>query len=199
MPDTASATLSAPEADLVPTLLPMAPTQALAGDFQFDAGQGPLSGTQGRAADLVDEQRRQGFVVGGLRLMARYDEGSELAEIPTVYRLPNVPRWFRGFTNLQGVLVPVFDLARYLGLTEQSATRPLLLVLSHGTNAAGVVIDGMPRRLRYTPGDQTQVDAAPPRVVPYLRGACLIDDQPWFDLDVNALLDALARDMEATS
>jgi chemotaxis signal transduction protein len=196
MHDTATAPPSFQQAQTVPAPLAMAPTQALAGDFDLGAAAGLLPGTPAQA---TQDQRRQGFVVGGLRLMTRYDEGSELAEIPTIYRLPNVPSWFLGFTNLQGVLVPVFDLARYLGLGGQKPARPLLLVLSHGANAAGVVIDGLPRRLRYAPGDQTQLDAAPPKVVPYLRGACLIDDQPWFDLDANALLDTLARDMETSS
>jgi chemotaxis signal transduction protein len=182
--------------------LPLTPTQALLSGFDTGA---PFTGAQfnarrgASAQALADEQRRQGFVVGGLRLMIRFEEGSELAEMPTLYRLPNVPPWFKGFANLQGVLIPVFDLARYLGLDSKPPARPLLLVLSHGDNAAGVVIDGMPQRLRWSQQDASDASAAPARLAPHVRGASLIEDQLWFDLECNSLLDALEHAMETPS
>ena len=48
--------------------------------------------------------------------MIRFEDGSELTELPDLYRLPNAPGWVRGMANLHGVLIPVFDLAGYLGL-----------------------------------------------------------------------------------
>jgi len=182
----------------------MTPTQALMQGFEIDVDVDPKHETlqtarRVHASGAQDEQQRQGFIVGGLHLMIRYDEGSELSEVPRLYPLPNVPAWFQGFANLQGVLVPVFDLAGYLGLDGKPPSHPLLLVLSHGENAAGVVINGMPQRLRWSAADQADSSAAPSAVAPHLRGASQIGEQLWFDLECNSLLDALEQAMGATA
>ena len=149
-------------------------------------------------ARSASDQTRQGFRVGTLQLMIRYEEGSQLIDMPQIYRLPNVPAWFCGMANLYGMLTPVFDLSRYIGIEPQAGAKQMLLVLSHGADAAGVLIDGMPERLRWTEAERTNTDIAPDILVPHLRGACLIGDELWFDLETASFLDALELSMGAT-
>ena len=117
----------------------LAPTEALLRGFDF-ASEGEVeneidaapaaSVTVTVARGTVDGvQARQGFCIGSLRLMIPYAEGSELTDLPPVYRLPNVPRWFIGMANLHGMLVPVFDLARQFGIEHEQPKKPMLLVL----------------------------------------------------------------------
>lgn len=142
------------------------------------------------AAAAASEQARQGFRVGSLRLMVRYDEGSELADLPPVHSLPCAPDWLLGMTNLHGLLVPVFDLASHLELPPaEASSRAMLLVLGHDDDAVGIVIDGLPRRLRL-PEDSAEV-VAPRCLDGLIRASCLIDGEPWFDLDVPLLLSRL--------
>ena len=148
-------------------------------------------------ASSAGNQARQGFRVGTLQLMIRYEDGSQLIEMPQIYRLPNVPAWFRGMANLYGMLTPVFDLSRYIGVEPQAGAKQMLLVLSHGANAAGILIDGMPERLRWTEAERTETDMAPDTLAPHLRGACLIGDGLWFYLETMSLLDALELSMGA--
>ena len=149
-------------------------------------------------ARSADHQTRQGFRIGTLQLMIRYEDGSQLIEMPQIYRLPNVPEWFRGMANLYGMLTPVFDLSRYIGVEPLAGAKQMLLVLSHGTDAAGILIDGMPERLRWTEAERTDTDMAPDILAPHLRGACLIGDGLWFDLETSSFLDALELSMGAT-
>lgn len=172
-------------------LLP--PTQALAAGAAFVP---PAAAGDAQARDAL--QVRQGFRVGGIGLMARDEDGSELTEVPAVHRLPNAPAWLRGICNLHGLLVPVFDLALFAGLPAQQAQRPMLLVLSHGADAAGVLIDGMPQRLRFGAAQAASAQAAPTALVPLLRGAALLGPHLWFDLDRPALLDALETSLQTT-
>ena len=79
--------------------------------------------------------------MGGLHLMIGYEDGSQLTELPQVFRMPNAPRWMLGMANLHGTLIPVFDLAAYLGIEREATDRRFLLVLGHGADAAGVVIE----------------------------------------------------------
>ena len=177
----------------------MAPSEALTRGFVLEQplAVGAAASPRGTAvtASAAGARVRQGFRVGGLNLMVRYEDGSELTEMPEVFRLPNVPGWFRGIANLHGMLTPVFDLSRYLGVAPDSAARQMLLVLSHGANAAGMVIDGLPQRLRWTSAQDADAGAAPPKLASQVRGAALIGEQLWFDIESAALLDALEQAM----
>ncbi|NTU56185.1 MAG: hypothetical protein HGA79_08040, partial [Anaerolineales bacterium] len=59
--------------------------------------------------------------MGNITSLIRYENGSELSDMPAIYRLPNAPDWFAGVANLHGLLVPVFDLASYLGTQHLAA------------------------------------------------------------------------------
>jgi twitching motility protein PilI len=182
----------------------MTPLQALTAGFDLevvsDAARTPLERVrEGGKSYSAPEQFRQGFRLGDLRLMIRFEDGSELTEMPDLYRLPNVPDWFCGMANLHGMLTPVFDLARYLGIQRDASGKRMLLILSHGADAAGVLIDGLPERLRWTEKERTDTSTAPERLAPLLRGACLAEDRLWFDLDVVLLLNVLEQALEASS
>jgi twitching motility protein PilI len=192
---------------------PLSPTQALTQKFDVmhtHHAPSTAGGVSGHAAGATAaaQQVRQGFRIGDLGLMIRYEHGSELTEMPPVVRLPNAPDWFAGVANLHGTLTPVFDLARYADVSMDygiAATpgapaaydqRPMLLVLLHGADAAGIVINGLPRRLRFTPGDASASQTTPPRLASHIRAAALIDGQWWFDLDCASLLRSLESDLE---
>ncbi|AEG93023.1 chemotaxis protein CheW [Ramlibacter tataouinensis] len=175
--DAAFATL-APLAQLAPSQALAMPANAV---LAFTA---PLA-----AAD--QDERRQGFAVGGLRLMIRYEDGSELAELPASTALPNAPHWFVGTANLHGVLVPVFDLAAYLGVARGGRARPMLLVLGHSDDVTGMVIDGLPRRLRWNAAQVADPGTIPPALAGLVHNAVTVADELWLDLDMPALLDAL--------
>lgn len=177
---------------MAPALL--SPTQALAADPSSTAAMPAAPVAAARSALQV----RQGLRVGGIGLMVRDEDGSELTEVPVIHRLPNAPAWLCGICNLHGLLVPVFDLATYAGLPPQAPKRPMLLVLSHGADAAGVLIDGMPQRLRFGPGQAADPHAAPAALLPLLRGAALLGNHLWFDLDRPALLDALETSLKTS-
>ena len=173
-------------ADAAPRLTP---TEALTRGFTAV----PAAPAAETAQKAESAWRGQGFRVGPLGLMVGYADGSELMELPAVYRLPNAPAWFLGIANLHGAMTPVFDLATYLGVTPDPAAKRMLLVLLHGADAAGVVIDGLPRRLRREAGALQHEGTAPPQLAGHVHGATLIDDQLWFDLDVRSLLGTLEQ------
>jgi twitching motility protein PilI len=181
----------------------LAPTEALLRGFEFEVRtDGTTATAQVAVAAVAEEalrgpQLREGFRIGELALMIRYENGSELTDLPLTYRLPNAPDWFTGIANLHGSLVPVFDLARYFGVEHSLDAKPMLLVLGRGVDAAGVVIDGLPARLRFDASDRA--DDAP---VPLALEGCVnqtywAGEQTWMDLQVDALLNKLNDDLAA--
>jgi len=184
-----------------PPGLLLAPTEALLRGFVFDEPAAPDAAVAAAAAGPrapAGVLLREGFRVGGLRLMIRYEDGSELTDLPPVYRLPRAPAWLLGMANLHGALVPVFDPAELLGVVH-GEDKPMLLVLGHGDARAGVVIDGLPVRLRLEPGDRIPDAALPPRLAACAEGVWWSEGADWIDLQVDAWLAQLAADLAASA
>lgn len=194
-----------PEADL-----PMTPIQALTAGFDLpkayanDAGEVSAASSVAPANDpsaATRIEQRQGLRVGNLHLMIRYEDGSELADLPRVYRLPDAPAWFHGMTNLHGTLIPVFSLAEYLGLDEHAGlqgpggSQRMMLVMGSGADAVGVLIDGLPQRLRFQ-GEQRVEDApVPAQLEGCIAGTYWIDQQAWMDFMPAGLFDRLEAEL----
>jgi len=194
------------DAALAPPMLTL--TEALGRGFEFD-GQNPgttalaaaytTAGTSaGGTVSAGELQQREGFQIGHLGLMIRYEDGSELSDLPKTYRLPNAPDWFAGVANLHGLLIPVFDLARYLGVEHQRDAKPMLLVLGHATDAAGVVIDGLPLRLRFRDGDRAEDAPVPAALEGCVTQTYWAAQRTWMDLQVPALLTKLSDELAAS-
>lgn len=135
---------------------------------------------------------RQGFRIGELCLMIAYEDGSELVDIPNIYYIPNVPDWFLGVVNLHGVVIPVVSVANYLDISSHTSEhKQRLLILGHGNEAVGIVIDNLPDRLHWTSQQRISKNTAPAKLLEHVRHACLIDNELWFDLDSASFCQAL--------
>ena len=154
------------------------------------------------ASVSADTHSRQGVRIGGVGLMLTYEDSSELTDIPHLYYLPNAPAWIMGLANLHGNFVPVLDLAAYLGIEKDKVPsasqsmdtdKSMLLVLGHGAEAAGIIIDGIPQRLVPLQQQQTDMDTAPALLMPHIREAYFLNEQLWFDLDCRSLLSTLEQ------
>jgi chemotaxis signal transduction protein len=126
-------------------------------------------------------------------MMIRHEDCSELSEISSIHRLPNAPPWFCGMVNLHGKLIPVFDLARFIGADFQAGAKRKLLVFAREGDAAGFLINGLPERLGKLGEKYDGLEAAPKQMLPHLKGASLIDGELWFDLDTLSLLAEIER------
>ena len=108
-----------------------------------------------------DDIVRQAFRIGQMRLLAPFATASELVEMPNVYPLPRMPANLLGLVNLHGRIVPLFDLAALFETQHLPREKRMVLVMGHGNDAAGMVIDGLPRRLVFTPDSQIITPALP--------------------------------------
>jgi twitching motility protein PilI len=191
--------ISAESGNLPGPLLP--PSVALSRGFEL-LGQGPepvpapstLAAAGGPSGPVV---LREGSCLGELRLRIHYQYGNELTDLPAVYRLPRAPGWFLGMANLHGTLVPVFDAATLFGVMHDSQAKPMLLVLGHGDEKAGLVIDGLPVRLRFTAADRIENAAVPDGLSNCVDSAYWYEGLDWMDLQVDALLRTLGEQLSA--
>lgn len=175
----------------------LAPTAALLRSFEIDE---PLAAARGGApaaggATAGQLLLREGFRVGPLHLAIRYEDGNELTDLPAVHALPRAPAWFRGMANLHGSLVPVFDAATLFGVAANGGAKRMLLVVGHDEGKAGLVIDGLPVRLKLRTEDRLQDAAVPAPLAGCVNAAYWSGDDEWMDLDTAGLLDRLEQEL----
>ena len=138
-----------------------------------------------------NEVVRQAFRVGHMHLLAPFAKASELTEMPNVYPLPRMPANLLGLVNLHGRIVPLFDLAALFETEHLPREKRMLLVIGHGNDAAGIVIDGLPRRMAFAPEAQILSPALPEGPAAAIVATYLAGDDAWFEFDYAQLLDQL--------
>jgi purine-binding chemotaxis protein CheW len=134
---------------------------------------------------------RQAFRIGNVRMLAPFATASELTEMPNVYPLPRSPANLLGLVNLHGRIVPLFDLAALFETQHLPREKRMLLVIGHGSDAAGIVIDGLPRRMVFKPEAQVMPPALPASAALTVTAAYAQGKDTWFEFDYAQLLDQL--------
>jgi chemotaxis signal transduction protein len=148
-------------------------------------------GAPGPAEVNPNDIVRQAFRIGHVRLLAPFATASELVEMPNVYPLPRMPANLLGLVNLHGRIVPLFDLATLFDTTHLPREKRMLLVIGHGDAAAGIVIDGLPRRLVFQPENEIIPPALTAAAATAVVAAYSQGHEAWFEFDYAQLLDQL--------
>jgi twitching motility protein PilI len=138
---------------------------------------------------------RQAFRIGPLRLLAAFGDASELSEMVPCFRLPNTASWFVGFANLHGTLVPVFDMATFMGIEHDAKASPYLLVFGKDDSAAALIVDGVPKRFRMTEAERVDTPALPAALEDYVPLAYMHDGTVWLDFDHRRFIEVLAQQL----
>ena len=129
------------------------------------------------AADLPSQPTRQdswsgiGFRLGEHWYVAPMGEVSEVLHEPRFTQLPGVKSWVKGVANLRGRLLPMMDLAGFLG-HELSAARKQrrVLVVEHNDVFAGLMVDEV-FGLQHFAGDSLEpVEAVSGPIAPFIKG-----------------------------
>ena len=134
---------------------------------------------------------RQAFRIGHMRLLAPFATASELVEMPNVYPLPRMPANLLGLVNLHGRIVPLFDLANLFETQHLPREKRMVLVMGHGNDAAGIVIDGLPRRLVFRPDQQILTPALPAAAADAAIASYVQGPDAWFEFNYASLLEQL--------
>jgi chemotaxis signal transduction protein len=150
-----------------------------------------LGGLSGPVEENPNDIVRQAFRIGHMRLLAPFATASELVEMPNVYPLPRMPANLLGLVNLHGRIVPLFDLAPLFDTQHLPREKRMLLVIGHGEAAAGIVIDGLPRRMVFQPENEIVPPVLPAAAATAVVSTYSQGDDAWFEFNYAQLLDQL--------
>jgi purine-binding chemotaxis protein CheW len=159
----------------------------------------------GRDRDLLpDEQdetspgERQSEFLGFM--LADEEYAIDILEIKEIIRLQNItpvprtPDYLKGIITLRGVIVPIFDLRRRLGLKEVEhgpATR--IVVVYRGEEFAGLIVDAITQVMRV---NVDSIEPPPPTIgtveAEFIRGVTRHQDRLVILLNLVRVLDVSA-------
>lgn len=149
------------------------------------SGPPPGSATTAGAPQFV------GFELAEQAYAFRIDRIREIILPASVARLPDVPAYVDGVSNLRGTIIPIINLRALFGLPRRpidAETRTI--VVSVGPRTMGCLVDSVSRVMRIA---TDQIQAAPDTVATaghaYLEGFARVGGQLCILLDVDSLLD----------
>lgn len=122
-----------------------------------------------------------GFELMGRRFVAPMGEVSEMLEVPYYTRLPGVKPWVKGVANVRGRLLPVCDLAVFLGDRIHSARKQQrILVLENEDLYTGLLVDRV-FGMQHFPVDtyNSELSYEHQAVAPFSEGCYLNDGIEW--------------------
>jgi twitching motility protein PilI len=122
--------------------------------------------------------------------VAPRDDIREVIPPPTITRVPGAKTWMLGVANVRGSLLPVTDLAGFVGEALQPPGRnSKLLVLNSDRVPAGLVVDEVAGYRQFVPADQRHSlkESAPRLLAPYLLGAFAREGRPWLVISLRKL------------
>jgi chemotaxis signal transduction protein len=109
--------------------------------------------------------------------------------------VPHAPAWLLGAANVDGAVIPVFDLACWLDPAQATPPGPgrYVLVGGDGECAAGLIFRGLPTLVNTVGGVAPNL---PPALAEFARGAAVDGTgRPWAVIDAPALLEAWAAEL----
>ena len=93
---------------------------------------------------IAEARKLIAFSLLGHDYLIPLDEVSEILELPESTKLPRVKSWVTGLANVRGRLLPIVDLAAFLGGSLSSAVRDRrVLVLDINSVYVGVAVDSV--------------------------------------------------------
>ncbi len=159
----------------------------------FDALRGLADKCRESAAGLpqkiesVPRWRGLGFMALGERFVAPMGQIVEMMEVPAHTRLPGVQPWVTGLANVRGRLLPLFDLAMYLGgqLSQQKRYHRVLL-LETDDIFSGLIVEralGM-QHFELEQFKESSSNDVPKSLEPYISGSYVDESaQHWNVMD----------------
>src|SRR5512139_2783466 len=100
-------------------------TRELSGEAAGVAGAGERGAAASAQVELL------GFQLADEEYAIDVLEVKEIIRIQPITSVPRSPAWIRGIATLRGVIVPIFDLRRRLGLAEIEQGADARIVVAH--------------------------------------------------------------------
>ena len=168
-----------------------------------DAAQACAFDAQAQSPAHVVKQLAQGVQCGPFSLAFNFDWARQIVDQFELVPVPRAPGWVLGAVNVNGLIVPVVDLANYFssaGMPAQMERGQRLLVggvqSEDAEGALALAFSLTPVQLEYTPQPLTDLQGLPTRLQEVCRGAASDDrGHHYIEIDPERLMATLSAEL----
>ena len=121
--------------------------------------------------------------------VAPREDVREILPLPPMSRVPGGKPWLLGVANVRGSILPVSDLAQFLGQVRRNVTSTTrVLVLNNARVPAGLLVDEVAGYRQFAPEDQRHARTSEAGTArPFLLGAFERDARLWWVMSLHKL------------
>lgn len=131
------------------------------------------------------------FTLAGSNYVAPMDEVYEILSVQGFTRLPGVKPWMFGVSNVRGRLVPIIDMAMFLGeRSQQSYRNKRILIIENEEFLYGLVVDSV-EGMQHFPMDSYSEQSPPEvsaQILPFVQGHYTRDNRVWAVFSMHELV-----------
>ncbi len=122
--------------------------------------------------------------------VAPREDVREILPTPPMSRVPGAKPWLLGVANVRGGILPVADVAQFLGQGRRvDAPAMRVLVVNSSRIPAGLLVDEVAGYRQFAVGDQRHERVAEAgALAPYLLGAFEREERTWLALSLQKLV-----------
>jgi len=149
---------------------------------------------EGEDEGAAEKTELLGFMISDEEYALDILEIKEIIRLQTITPVPRTPDYLKGIITLRGVIVPIFDLRRRLGLEERehgSLTR--IIVVYRGEEYAGLIVDSITQVMRI---GAEQIEPPPTTIgvveAEFIRGVTRHQERLVILLNLSRVLDVTA-------
>lgn len=132
-----------------------------------------------------------GFHLVGQEYAFRIEQIQEIVIPDRVARVPQVPDYVEGVSNLRGAIIPIVSLRRLFDLEPKEKDEETRTIVANvGTKTIGCTVDSVTQVMRISPEQiQPAPDIVSSKEASYITGFAKIDTRIVVLLDIQELLD----------
>ena len=153
-----------------------------------------LAAEEGEEEGAAEKTELLGFMISDKEYALDILEIKEIIRLQTITAVPRTPDYLKGIITLRGVIVPIFDLRRRLGLKEREhgpLTR--IVVVYRGEEYAGLIVDSITHVMRI---GAEQIEPPPTTIgvveAEFIRGVTRHQERLIILLNLSRVLDVTA-------
>ncbi|MEP4532331.1 MAG: chemotaxis protein CheW [Cyclobacteriaceae bacterium] len=132
------------------------------------------------------------FSLSGNQFAVEINKVNEVVKTPLVTPVPRTPDYIPGIATIRNNSIILIDLAKKLGLDDESSDYDYTMILSSDRFTVGILLPGVPGNIRV---DGSDIEAASgavtelPREETYIKGVVRYSGQTAFFIDIDELIE----------
>lgn len=135
--------------------------------------------------------RGVGFLLADQHLVMEMGDVREILQPPKLTKVPGVRSWVLGVANVRGRLVPVMDLAGFLGLPSRANWRSRrVLVVEKDNHLCGLLVDAVLGMQQFTEDALEPLSGCLAELEKFTSNSYTRDGQSWAVFELDQLIEA---------